>query len=127
MKYLASPYSHPDEAVRTARYELAMSAIVWLSRQRIWAYSPIVHWHEISKIYNLPTDAMYHLDANSDAQSTCRDGTIILCIPGWKESKGVTGEISYALRHGLGLMELLPDGADGWTWGQAFYQFAPGI
>ena len=127
MKYLASPYSHPDEAVRVARYELAMAAVVWLARQRIWTYSPIVHWHEAAKTFTLPTDAGFWLDCNSDAQLACRDGTIILCIPGWKESKGVTGEISFALKHGLGLTELLPDEAGGWKWGQAFYQFAPGV
>ena len=126
MKYLASPYSHPDEAVRTARYELAMSAKVWLIRQRIWTYSPIVAWHETAKAHDLPLDAAFWLDCNSDAQTACRDGTIVLCIPGWKESIGVTGEISFALRHGLGLTELLPDG-DSWKWGNAFYQFAPGI
>jgi hypothetical protein len=126
MKYLASPYSHPDESVRQARYELAMAATVWLTRQRIWTYSPIVSWHEAAQLHALPTDAAFWLDANSDAQLACRDGTIVLCLPGWKESKGVTGEISFALRHNLSLVELLPVG-DSWKWGQAFYQFASGI
>jgi hypothetical protein len=27
------------------------------------------------------------------------DVMIVLCIPGWEESSGVTGEIDYAIKH----------------------------
>jgi hypothetical protein len=53
MIYLASPYSHPDPAVREARFREACRAAAKLMRLGQPAFSPIVHGHPIA-VYGLP-------------------------------------------------------------------------
>lgn len=96
MKYLASPYSHPDPAVRQARYEQARDALAWLLKQRIWTYSPIVHCHELALVHDLPKDHLYWWAYDAEFLRHC-DELIVLHVDGWKESKGVAEELQLAI------------------------------
>jgi hypothetical protein len=94
-KYLASPYSHPLATTRELRYRDARQATAWLLRHRIWAYSPIVHTHEMAIAGGMPADAAFWQDYNH-AMIDQADELLVLTIEGWKESVGVTEEITYA-------------------------------
>lgn len=95
MIYLASPYSHPDPLVMKTRFLLAEQVTAILLERKLWVYSPIVHCHELAAKYSLPTDFAYWQEYNIDMLRRC-DFFFILDISGWKESKGVTGELTVA-------------------------------
>src|SRR5258708_32380474 len=93
--YLGSPYSHTDEAIRIYRYEAAMMAVAYLLKNNIWVYSPIVHCHELSVRYKLPTDAKFWEEYNFSLLRPSK-GLFILTIDGWQESKGLKVEQDWA-------------------------------
>jgi len=53
--YLASPFSHPDPAVREQRFEAACRAAADLIRQGKSIFSPIAHSYGICR-YGVPLD-----------------------------------------------------------------------
>jgi hypothetical protein len=95
MYYLASPYSHPDPQVREERYLSVMKRSAELLNQNVYVFSPILYSHEMSKLYQMPTDAAWWWDFNRTIMDKC-DGLILHAIPGWKESVGVAQEMQYA-------------------------------
>lgn len=95
MLYLASPYSHPDPLVMKTRFLLAEQVTAQLLQRSTWVYSPIVHCHELAQKFQLPTDFEYWQRYNIDMLRRC-DMMMILSIQGWRESKGVTGELTIA-------------------------------
>ena len=100
MIYLASPYTHPESAVRQARYELTVTALAIFLKQGELVYSPIVHTHASATLFNLPKDYQYWLEFNMHFLN-CSSGLYILCIDGWEHSLGVRSEIDEAARLGL--------------------------
>ena len=107
--YLASPYSHELPEVREQRFREAQRAAAWLFVKGIWVYSPIAHWHDITKWHSLPTHAEPHKAAN-DAFQAKATATYVLCLEGWASSKGVKGEIEFALRLHQPVLALCPQG-----------------
>lgn len=95
MIYLASPYSHPDPLTRKTRFLLAEQCVASLLRATIWAYSPIVHCHELAERYSLPTDFTFWKEYNFDMIRRA-DAVFVLDIPGVSESKGVRAETEIA-------------------------------
>jgi len=93
--YLASPYSHEDPLVREERYLKALQTVDKLKELNIAAYSPIVHFHDYSKIYRTSTDAGFY-NFHNLAMIMASSGLIILTPPYWGISVGVTGEINWA-------------------------------
>lgn len=100
MIYLASPYSHPDEAVMEARYDEAMSATAFLMNQGIVIFSPIVHCHQLKLRFNLPGDHNFWLTYDESILRHCF-AMWILCIDGWNESKGIASEIEFCKRNNI--------------------------
>lgn len=98
--YLASPYSDPDPMVRERRYLAAAEALQTLLQNRLWTYSPIVHCHEVAKIWDLPRDAKFWQDYNHAMLEGSR-GLFVLRLPGWDKSLGVKDEIKHAREFGL--------------------------
>jgi hypothetical protein len=98
MVYLASPYTNVDPRVVNDRYLKTKKAMAILLGSEIMVYSPIVHCHEVAKRHQLPTDYLFWLNYNThfmDLSSSC----IVLCLGGWRESKGVKHEISWFEGH----------------------------
>lgn len=95
MIYLASPYSHPDPAIREARY-LAAGRFV---AQELWLglpiFSPICYAHHMAIEHGLPLDADSWRPFNEWMISKSFQ-MWVLRIDGWKESHGVTMEIELA-------------------------------
>lgn len=91
MLYLASPYSSPDPIVRDQRARDAQRACVAFFHLDIPVFSPIAHWHEISWLFDLPTDiAAWRVQCLSILKRA--DELAVLMLPGWEESRGVGEE-----------------------------------
>jgi len=99
--FIASPYtSHdkdPDKAAneRDSRYWQAMRFAAWCNKTRgLVVFSPIVHCHPMAKHYRLGLDSGYW-KVFGEGLMRGAGAIIVLCIPGWRESKGVQGEIDF--------------------------------
>lgn len=95
MIYIASPYSHPDPAVREQRYEDVREYCALRITDGICVFSPIVYAHEMAKAHTMPTDAKTWERFNTTILRRCSQ-MIVLELSGWEESKGVRQEIIFA-------------------------------
>lgn len=93
--YLAGPYSHPDPAVRQARYDALTEVYAEISRKGLVCYSPITHSHVAAERHGLPLDADYWARANRAFFQACRE-LWVLKLDGWRESFGVRMEMQWA-------------------------------
>ena len=96
MIYLASPYSHTDPKVRTARASAAAIVTARLIAEGRDVISPIAHGQPIEAVdpERTITDARWY--EYGCALLRCCDAVMVLKIDGWKESKGVQLEIALA-------------------------------
>lgn len=90
--YLASPYSHPDAAVRQQRFEEACRAAGSLMARGVKVFSPIAHTHPIAESVALPKGWDYWRDYDRAFLNVCMS-MIVLCLPGWEESVGIAEEM----------------------------------
>lgn len=102
MIYISSVYSaHAttdslvDSLTRAKRYMFTMQKVAELMKEGLIAVSPIVHCHELACAYDLPKTHEFWMNYNEGLMRSC-DKVIVLMMPFWKESKGVTHEIEYA-------------------------------
>jgi len=98
--YLACPYSHPDPAVREARFHAVNRAAGEMMGRDMLVFSPISHSHPIAVDHGLPTDFAYWAAYNRATLSRC-DRLVVLCLPGWRDSVGVRGELAIAHETGI--------------------------
>jgi len=103
MIYLASPYSHEDPAVREKRYHAAMEATARLINNGIHIISPIVHGHAMAEKHNMKGDFQFWNEYCIDMMLMC-ESILVLKLPGWQNSIGVTAEIKEARKHGIYVM-----------------------
>lgn len=95
MKYLASPYSDPDLAVMQQRYEAARDATARLMLAGEIIFSPIVHCHFIAAHHDLPKTYEFWLTYDLHMIDLA-ETLLVLRIPGWEQSRGVTAEMAHA-------------------------------
>lgn len=93
--YLASPYTDPSNNIMHQRYLAACKACGHLAGQNEIVYSPIVHWHNVAQMYQLPKDFEFWKTQDHSMIKLCSK-VVVLCIDGWKDSKGVQSEIKFA-------------------------------
>ena len=98
--YLASPYSHPDPAVKTARYRAALNATRFLLEKKIWVHSPIVHCHYLAIEAGLPDNFEFWQEYNFAILERAEE-MLILRMEGTEESRGVKAEMAEATRLGI--------------------------
>ncbi len=93
--YLASPYSHPDPAVREARFQQICNITADLMNDGVIVFSPIAHSHPIALGRTLPTDWSFwkHVDSAFILRA---DKLIVAMMDGWTESVGVQAEVNIA-------------------------------
>ncbi len=89
--YLASPYSHPDEAVRRARHMRVCRAAARLIQNGHIVFSPIAHSHFITT-FDLPNTTDFWMKQDLAFLGVCKK-LYVLAIDGWRTSKGVKAEI----------------------------------
>ncbi len=109
MIYLASPYSHPDPAVREQRFRAACRAAVALLRAGHLVFSPITHSHPLAQ-HGLPGNWQFWERYDREFLERC-DEVVVLMLPGWKESVGVQAEIRIAGELGKPVRYLAPEDA----------------
>ena len=94
MIYIASPYSHPDIAVRQRRFLAVCEFASEMMRRGLHVLSPIAHTHPIAE-YGLPLDWAFWHEYDTELLGLCSE-VIVLKLPGWKDSVGVNAEIKIA-------------------------------
>lgn len=100
MIYLATPYSDPDPAVMEARFDAACCIAGALMAQGEVVFSPIAHSHPIAVRCNLPRGyPFWEMQAREMIAHASK--VLVVKIPGWEQSKGITGEIAIALELGV--------------------------
>lgn len=105
--YLASPYSHPNPAIKQERATQVIKASVDLFKRGFIVFSPIgynCHW----ETYDLPGDWSVWEEFDKAFIDRC-DSVVVLNIPGWDQSVGVQAEIEHAKLTGKPVIFLTPD------------------
>jgi len=89
--YLATPYSNGN---LEERYKAACSLCAYIIKKGLTVYSPIVHWHNIAKNFDLPKDFSFwrHHDL---VMLSCASNMIIAKMPGWEDSVGIKAELLF--------------------------------
>jgi hypothetical protein len=105
--YLASPYSHPDPAVRESRFQAACQATSHLMRAGLHVFSPIAHTHPVILAGTLPTGWEFWRAYDEAVLSACR-ALVVLELDGWEESEGVRGEVEIARQLNLATYHASP-------------------
>jgi hypothetical protein len=98
--YLASPYSHPDPAVRQQRFEIACTAVLKLMAEGHHIYSPIVHNHSLAIRGDLQAGWEFWKAFDEKMVAACGE-LWVLRAEGWVDSKGIEAEIDIAARLGI--------------------------
>ena len=93
--FISSPYSHPHKEVMTGRAIAAGDYAAFCMGMGLHPFSPIAHWHNIADRCDMPTDAGPWMKYNREMLRAC-DCVHVLCIDGWRESKGVGYELQWA-------------------------------
>lgn len=99
MIYVAGPYYSPDPAVIQHRMERVYSFMAHLMKMELHCVSPLL-FHEIVKEHELPNNFAYWDKYSFNLLKRC-DKMIVLCLNGWKESKGVQAEIKFCEDNGI--------------------------
>ena len=105
--YLASPYSHPDPAVREQRFHAACRAAVALLHAGRVVFSPIAHSHPLAQ-HSLPGNWQFWEQYDRKFLERC-DEVVVLMLDGWEESVGVQAEIRIARELGKPVRYLAPE------------------
>ena len=106
--YLAVPYSDKNEDVMNFRASVSDFIFSELSKEGYTVYAPISSCHHISKKYGLPRDYKFWKKMCEEFISIV-NRVIVIALPGWEESVGVTAEIALAKARGLHVLILDPE------------------
>lgn len=106
LTYLACPYSHPSPIVREERFKFCTRAAAWLIREKGWnVFSPITHSHPLHVQGGCSGDWSFWEQFDREYISlSCR--LVVLLLPGWSKSTGVSSEIKIAQAQGLEILYL---------------------
>lgn len=94
MCYLAAPYSHADASVVEDRMVQVSRAQAALIKQGLLVYTPLSA-HYLLEYEDLPGDWAYW-QRYGEALLTACDNLVLLPLPGWEQSQGVTAELALA-------------------------------
>ena len=107
MEYLAIPYSDDSEEVMAFRTEVSDFIFSELSKEGRVIYAPISSCHHIAIRHGLPRNYEFW-EKMCEAFVGASKRIIVICLPGWKESTGVTAELKLAKELGLEIEYLDP-------------------
>ena len=99
MIYLASPYTHPDAAVRQARYEAVLAELARLVAEGRRVYSPIVAQHEKCLAGLVPVEFEFYRREDRAMIDACEQ-VWVLRLDGWDRSAGIQEELVAASEFG---------------------------
>ena len=98
--YLASPYSHPDPAVRQARFEAACKQAALMMRAGLIVFSPLAHSHSIAIRHDLPGDWEFW-KRQCERCIKARDKVVMMMLEGFQLSQGMMEEFAIATEIGI--------------------------
>lgn len=98
--YLATPYNHPNPAVREQRFHEACKIAAHFMRKGIHLFCPIAHTHPIAVTGDLPKGWDYWQACDRAMLSSCTELWVVK-MDRWQESAGIKGEIEIATELGL--------------------------
>ena len=107
MIYLASPYSHPDPAVRRQRLEAVCRAAARMLRDGQFVFSPIAHSVAIAEHGGAPDSWAFWRPVDLVMLGRCNE-LVVLKLDGWETSEGVQAEVARARLLGLPVSYLEP-------------------
>lgn len=107
IEYLGLPYSDKNPLVEDWRAEVSNVIAVDLTKQGRIIFAPISAWHHIAKKYELPGTFEYWLKLDEEFIKISKK-LLIITLPGWKESKGVTEEIKLAKKYNIPVERIDP-------------------
>ena len=105
--YLACPYSDNDRQKREYRFERANEEALLLMQQGHIVFSPITHGHAIAQTATLEQREQVAMNHNFWMEQCVSfltewaDAIVVLCLPGWQLSRGVTMEVEIAKEKGI--------------------------
>ena len=109
MIYMASPYSHPNPAIREQRFHDACRAAASLIQSGQTVFSPIMFGHPLCG-HCLPTEWGFWEVQDRAHLERC-DEVVVLMLAGWRRSAGVAAEIRIARALGKPVRYLAPQDA----------------
>lgn len=93
MIYIASPYSHPIDAVRIQRYKQVREFTDRLIKLGFVAFSPIAYCHPIAERIGHATDAKTWFRFNMSMLRRA-EAMYVLRLQGWEQSVGLQQELT---------------------------------
>lgn len=94
--YVAAPYSHPESAVVAERMDMFTRTMAKLIEDGHHPVSPLMNHYLAERIkVNFPLNWTYWEDYSRKLLDRC-DSMIVITMPGWRKSTGVTAEIEMA-------------------------------
>lgn len=108
--YLASPYSHPEASVRDERHRLACKKTAQYINKGLAVFCPIAHTHHVADHMDEKLRMDFDLWMKVDLPMVRMAKELhVLCIDGWRSSRGVTREIEYASLLGIPVRQVFMD------------------
>lgn len=98
--YLAAPYSHENHIVVYQRVVWINAATAALFAKGLFVFSPITHTHPIKELTESKGSFEQWAAYDYAMLDRCQR-LLVLTLPGWDKSKGVTAEIAYWQKRGL--------------------------
>jgi len=99
MIYLGQPYSDPSLEIMHSRFEAGIAFVSLNARKQQVIYSPIVHFHPIACLHDLPRDIDFWWSISKDMIERC-DEFWVLTLEGWENSIGILRETELAAELG---------------------------
>jgi hypothetical protein len=106
--YLGSPYSHEDIRVVQERYRWACEAAARLFERSVLVYSPIAHSHAVNRMGGLGAQTFQFWQEFDLGMIDRLSGLLVLMLPGWNRSVGLTAEINHARNTGRTVLYIEP-------------------
>lgn len=108
--YLASPYTHDDEIVRLSRFRQARRVTALFVLADIPVFSPIVHGHTLlSELEGYANLDWAFWARQCEPMLRAAHQIVVLCLPGWSTSSGVSYELDLASTLGIQVSYLFYD------------------
>lgn len=102
LSYLASPYSHPDPAVKEHRYREACRVAGKLMARGKLVFSPIAHSHPIEQHFDDQRIEGHDFWLKQDfAVLRHASEILVLRLDGWEKSFGINAEVQLAAQLGI--------------------------
>lgn len=98
--YVASPYSHPEAAVRAKRVLAVRKCVLKMINDfdRVVPFSPVLYTVDFLSDMERPPEGWYRFDL---AFLRKADRLVVLQLDGWETSMGIAIEIAFAESRGL--------------------------